>query len=51
MRRTDEGTLVFDVPLEEPTPSPQRPALLERFLRAAATSVGILLRSVRPPGS
>lgn len=48
MRRTDEGTLVFDVPLESPGAVAQ-PTPLLRVLRATAASVAILLRSVRPP--
>jgi GNAT superfamily N-acetyltransferase len=51
MRETEEGTLIFDVPVEKMAASDEELPLLERFLRAAASSLYILLRALRPPNS
>jgi len=43
---TDHGTLVFDVPLDDPDEPASR---LERLLRAAATSIAFFVRTLKPP--
>jgi len=40
------GTLVFDIPIDEPGAKASR---LERLLRAAASSIAFFVRNLRPP--
>jgi len=47
---TDGTSVVFDVPIENATAdAPDEPSLAQRVLRAAASSLTVFLRTLRPP--
>jgi len=52
MHRTSGPTVIFDVPIEGATQdSAEEASLVERVLRAAASSLTVFLRTLRPPQS